>query len=694
MHHIQSKLNSDWLNKGEIMNNYFILSLFGWCCINIYASFVMAFDTHENNKIMGIINNPFDMAITADGSKGYISSQVNACLLIADLKADRPTIYSQINIPGNIDTKPTAIAYNEHANELYIIDVGNHCVFVVNTITDDIYPQPINVSPFPQNIIYNHKKVYVCSTSKDEISIVNTESRSFEKNISLSEDADPHGMAIVLKKLYVVGKWSKKLYIISLDNSSENYHKIVKTIPLKEKPYDAIASPDETSIYISHNSAEGLISVINTTTDTLQTEISLSDEGDTDYKNPKGMTIVKNVLYVVNSGNRTISGIDIESQKRLKAPLFISADSYPENIVSSPDAETLYIIHPLSDSVRFIPVPEYCPDFVPGPNIFISNSDGIKTFPSWAKSMENVNNTSMKFYTSALNPEIFTILPQISSTGALTFSPKSGITGSSIVNVRLKDESIMDGSRCNESVQKSFTIHVSVDQFLLSISKTGRGEILINDSKSVLPNPSWQASFNKGKEIRLMAMPLKGWRFLYWSKQEEVITTNPVLLTMDRNIGLIAHFTDAESTVTESFVFKFTKGWNRFSLPLIVDEMEANKLFSAAEIIYEFKDGGFVEAQKLKPGVGYWIKLDSDQQIFINGVPFQEYAILLNPGWHLLGGIIDKVKPITVPDNAIEVIYDYHDGGDFPVVEFRPGSGCWIKVIRSCELILSLHHGK
>ncbi|KPA18233.1 hypothetical protein MHK_001547 [Candidatus Magnetomorum sp. HK-1] len=66
------------------------------------------------------------------------------------------------------------------------------------------------------------------------------------------------------------------------------------------------------------------------------------------------------------------------------------------------------------------------------------------------------------------------------------------------------------------------------------------------------------------------------------------------------------------------------------------------------------------------------------------------YSIDLPIGWHLIGALNGISVPKTIPENAIEVIYQYADGGYKQVNELKPTFGYWINIKIPCELIIEL----
>ncbi|MEE4355198.1 MAG: C13 family peptidase [Desulfococcaceae bacterium] len=328
-----------------------VLLLIILCTLPAYANPV-----HETTVINGsyLLNMPFDIAVVPGTVlKGYVSSRQNGCVLVINLSDAIPYITSQINLPGTGTKEATAIAYNPAYQELYVLDRARNSLFVIHTDSDSIDSAAVTVSSSPQNVIVSPdgQKIYVCSAGSDEITVIQTATKTTETVISLGADADPLGMSIADNKLYVAGTWTGKVYVIDLNSTSPDYHSLVKTLSVGDKPCDAVSRADGSYVYISHNSSGGdKISVIDTSTDTVTTSVSLDSA-----KNPQGMKIVNGILYAVNYGDSTLTMLDTQTNTQLlPAQNIISGGNSPIHPDASPDGTKLYIVHSDPGSVEII----------------------------------------------------------------------------------------------------------------------------------------------------------------------------------------------------------------------------------------------------------------------------------------------------------------------------------------------------
>lgn len=221
----------------------------------------------------------------------------------------------------------------------------------IDTNSDVVSEITVTLVGAPQNGIVSSdgKKIYTCSrySNIDEITVINANTKDIEHHILLG-DVDPYGMAIAKNKLYVTGTYTGKVYIIDLDAQSENYLKVLKTISVGSAAYYAVSSATGEFVYISHNTTEGKVTIINADTDEVVKTILTGGE-------PKGMAVSGNILYVVNYGDDTIIMINTDSNEMLvlDSPLN-SGGNGPENLIVSPDGNRIYVVHHDAGSVEVL----------------------------------------------------------------------------------------------------------------------------------------------------------------------------------------------------------------------------------------------------------------------------------------------------------------------------------------------------
>ena len=146
------------------------------------------------------------------------------------------------------------------------------------------------------------------------------------------------------------------------------------------------------------------------------------------------------------------------------------------------------------------------------------------------------------------------------------------------------------------------------------------------------------------------------------------------------------------TTVSTSLV----NGWQLISVPVIRDDYSADSVFPThIGSIYAY-DNGYVEAETLENGPGYWAKFGSDQTVYHSGLAIDTLSIPVPSGWSFLGSISYDVlvgNICTEPSGIISSIYRFDPVygyvllGDGALI--RPGIGYWLNVNQSGDVIFS-----
>jgi hypothetical protein len=142
----------------------------------------------------------------------------------------------------------------------------------------------------------------------------------------------------------------------------------------------------------------------------------------------------------------------------------------------------------------------------------------------------------------------------------------------------------------------------------------------------------------------------------------------------------------------QCFNIALLEGWNLISLPVIPENSNFKTLFPNAEIAYQYIDGGYDAPESLLPEVGYWIRAEYADTFSICGVPVTvSESKSITPGWRLKGCINENAVPVSSPENAIEVMYEYYEGSYNEIYECQPGYGFWVKTTEECDITITGH---
>jgi subtilisin family serine protease len=131
--------------------------------------------------------------------------------------------------------------------------------------------------------------------------------------------------------------------------------------------------------------------------------------------------------------------------------------------------------------------------------------------------------------------------------------------------------------------------------------------------------------------------------------------------------------------------------WNMVSVPLKVNDARKTNLFPMATSSAFSYGSGYVAKDTLVNGVGYWLKFNGDQNVFMNGSPNTVDTIDVITGWNLIGSVSSPVSAssvFTIPSGIIiSEVYGY-DGGYSVADSVKPAKAYWIKARESGKVVL------
>ncbi|MBO6577208.1 MAG: tandem-95 repeat protein [Rhodothermales bacterium] len=115
-------------------------------------------------------------------------------------------------------------------------------------------------------------------------------------------------------------------------------------------------------------------------------------------------------------------------------------------------------------TIEVVPVND-APSFSPGNDLTLPEDAGSQSITGWASNVSsgaaNEATQSLSFLVIASNPALFSELPSLDVSGALTFIPAADASGVSTVGLRLRDNGGTDNGGVDTSESASFTITVS-----------------------------------------------------------------------------------------------------------------------------------------------------------------------------------------------------------------------------------------
>ncbi|MBN1480279.1 peptidoglycan DD-metalloendopeptidase family protein [candidate division KSB1 bacterium] len=132
-------------------------------------------------------------------------------------------------------------------------------------------------------------------------------------------------------------------------------------------------------------------------------------------------------------------------------------------------------------------------------------------------------------------------------------------------------------------------------------------------------------------------------------------------------------------------------GWNLLSVPTVADNMRVTSLFpNAGSEAYCF-DNGYIIANELSAGVGYWLKFAQPYKFSVSGEKVLDRTLSVKQGWNMIGPFETDVfitDILTTPANIVQTSYYGFENGYLPVSILRVGKGYWVKANQAGVLTL------
>ena len=132
--------------------------------------------------------------------------------------------------------------------------------------------------------------------------------------------------------------------------------------------------------------------------------------------------------------------------------------------------------------------------------------------------------------------------------------------------------------------------------------------------------------------------------------------------------------------------------WNLVSVPLAGVNGTKSLLFPTAvtPAFYYVAGSGYLLADSLSLGRGYWEKFSGAQTVNVAGTSVDSLTINLTPPWNLVGAISGEIAVgslVQNPPGSIQSVFGYN-GSYFAATTLKPGQGYWMRVGQNCTVTL------
>ena len=296
------------------------------------------------------ISGPKDLIVSPDGSKLFVSNYNSGTISVINTATNTPG--TPISISGS---KPAALKLSPDGSKLFAASFTSASkVFVINPATgllSTTITMPTDTFPNAFAIASGTTKFFTANDGKtNDVSRIDTSDNSVFKIATCYQMMD-----IVIKpngsEAYASCLTSDKVYTI---DTSNNYRFLgipiaPPSISVGDSPQGMAIKPDGSRVYVANNGSNS-VSVINTSTDTIEKTIAVGGAPVKILMSPDGSR-----AYVANYSGSSVSVINtsINNSANMIATT-IPVGSNPIDIAISPDGSKLYVANSTGNSVSII----------------------------------------------------------------------------------------------------------------------------------------------------------------------------------------------------------------------------------------------------------------------------------------------------------------------------------------------------
>src|SRR5208283_2923439 len=163
-------------------------------------------------------------------------------------------------------------------------------------------------------------------------------------------------------------------------------------------------------------------------------------------------------------------------------------------------------------------------------------------------------------------------------------------------------------------------------------------------------------------------------------------------LTAVDSAGFESEYSNEVVAIPDEFIYSMNIGWNIVSVPLTVRDYRKSALFPFASSSAFLYEGTYVIQDTLANGIGYWIELNNNQYVSMDGDIRTQDTIDVREGWNMVGSLSAPLATFQITSNPgdIETSQFFSYGKGYETTDtIMPGVGYWVKENQSGTLILS-----
>jgi YVTN family beta-propeller protein len=308
----------------------------------------IAKQTHsEQNSYIRVGKDPVAIAVDAYANKIYVANMGDNTVSVIDGTTNT-------KIGNDIKVGKSPIAVDAYANKIYVANTFDNTVSVIDGTTNTKIGNDIKVGSRPSAIVFYYftNKIYVANTFDNTVSVIDGTTNTKIGN-DIKVGSRPSAIEAFQNKIYVANTFDNTVSVI--DGTTNT--KIGNDIKVGKSPTDLAVAVDDPmvtrhiAIYVS-NMGDNTVSVIDGTTNTkIGNDIKVG-KSPTDLAVDDPIFAPSMVIYVANTGDNTVSVIDGTTNTKIGND--IKVGSRPSAIDKATSTNTTYVANIYDGTVSVI----------------------------------------------------------------------------------------------------------------------------------------------------------------------------------------------------------------------------------------------------------------------------------------------------------------------------------------------------
>lgn len=288
---------------------------------------------------------PEQIAVDAFLGRAFVTNSNANLISVLDTFTDQVTKQIAINQADDGLKWARGIVANSDRREVYVANYWSGTISLLDAIElVELELIQVGNAPIAMAVASDATQLYLICSPKagGELVVIDLQSRQKVRSVPIGTE-----LSDIARKgdfFYIADTVKNMVHVVDAQTLS-----IDEQIPVGAKPIALVASPERDFVYVA-NALDGTVSIIDTISRRVEKTITVGSQ-------PKGLAVDGNyvdgdVVYVTNSGARSISVLDVAKRKVIGDPITVGTNPIGIAVLSS--GNKIYVVNSFSDDVSIL----------------------------------------------------------------------------------------------------------------------------------------------------------------------------------------------------------------------------------------------------------------------------------------------------------------------------------------------------